>query len=111
MQTDPSLSGSLRLHQISDARALEGSEDIGDCFLAELFSVAKLFGICTAASPAGSVAPIESLGALETAQSLPELRAVWITSAKHHEVPETVPQHPLMLYPLGTGAEFKNYIS
>jgi hypothetical protein len=42
---------------------------------------------------------------------LPELRAVWITSAKHHEVPETVPQHPLMLYPLGTGAEFKNYIS
>jgi hypothetical protein len=38
MQTDPSLSGSLRLHQISDARALEGSEDIRDCVLSELFS-------------------------------------------------------------------------
>jgi hypothetical protein len=38
MQIDASLSGFFRLHQISDARALEGSEDIGDCVLSELFN-------------------------------------------------------------------------
>jgi hypothetical protein len=41
MQIDPSLHGPLRLHQISDARALAGSEDIGDCVLAQLFCASR----------------------------------------------------------------------